>query len=166
MPRGNAGTYGCYPRCQEYPAERGVAPSRKAKLILITDSDNIKLFHNTKLYFEKLANASEVIIQTGKSGIPANAVSLVTDKAQIFIPLEDLIDFEKEMERLNKEKAHLEKELDRVNKKLSNESFVNKAPAAVVQEERDKLEKYQTMMNKVMEQIRNLQEMTDRKGHV
>lgn len=146
-------------------AERGVAPSRKAKLILITDSDNIKLFHNTKLYFEKLANASEVIIQTGKSGIPANAVSLVTDKAQIFIPLEDLIDFEKEMERLNKEKAHLEKELDRVNKKLSNESFVNKAPAAVVQEERDKLEKYQTMMNKVMEQIRNLQEMTDRKGH-
>ena len=56
--------------------------------------------------------------------------------------------------------------MDRVNKKLSNESFVNKAPAAVVQEERDKLEKYQTMMNKVMEQIRNLQEMTDRKGHV
>ena len=56
-------------------------------MILITDSDNIKLFHNTKLYFEKLANASEVIIQTGKSGIPANAVSLVTDKAQIFIPL-------------------------------------------------------------------------------
>ena len=77
-----------------------------------------------------------------------------------------MIDFEKEMERLNKEKAHLEKELDRVNKKLSNESFVNKAPAAVVQEDRDKLEKYQTMMNKVMEQIRNLQEMTDRKGHV
>jgi len=144
-------------------AEMGVQPSKKAKLILVADSDNISLFRDTRLYFEKLANASEIIIQNDKKGIPGNAVSVVTDKVQIFIPLEDLIDFDKEMERLNKEKEHLEKELDRVNKKLSNENFVKKAPAAVVEEERNKLDKYQTMMDKVMEQIANLKKMKNGK---
>ena len=71
--------------------------------------------------------------------------------------MEDLIDFEKEMERLTKEKQNLEKEIARAGGKLANVNFVNKAPAAVVQEERDKLEKYQTMMDKVMEQISKLQ---------
>jgi len=138
-------------------AEMEVPPSRKAKLILVTSNENIKMFQNTKLYFEKLAGASEVLIQTDNSGIPSNAVSVVTDKVQIFIPLEDLVDFEKEMERLTKEKKHLEKELARANNKLSNENFVKKAPPAVVQEERNKLEKYQKMMDKVIEQIENMQ---------
>jgi valyl-tRNA synthetase len=138
-------------------AEMEVLPSRKAKLILVAKLEDSKMFEDTKLYFEKLASASDVSIQTHQHEIPANAVSVVTDKAQVFIPMEDLIDFEKEMERLTKEKQNLEKEIARAGGKLANVNFVNKAPAAVVQEERDKLEKYQTMMDKVMEQISKLQ---------
>ena len=138
-------------------AEMEVPPSRKAKLILVAGPENVRLFGNARLYFEKLAGASGVEIRTDKDGIPANAVSVVTNMAQIFIPLEDLIDFEKEMERLEKEKAHLEKELARVDGKLSNEGFVRKAPAAVVQEEREKQEKYRAMMDKVLERIAGLE---------
>ena len=85
-------------------AEMDVPPSRKAKLILVTGGESLKIFQNTKHYFEKLAGASEVLLQTDSNGIPSNAVSVVTDKVQIFIPLEDLVDFEKELERLTKEK--------------------------------------------------------------
>lgn len=140
-------------------AEMEVAPSKKAKLILVAESQDVPVFQNAKLYLEKLAGASEVVIQDNKEGIPPNAVSLVTEKVQIFIPLEDLIDFNMEMERLAKEKENLEKELARVNGKLSNKNFVKKAPEAVVQEERDKKEKYQTMMDKVLEQIANIEKM-------
>jgi valyl-tRNA synthetase len=136
-----------------------VAPSKKAKLILITEAQDVSIFQNAKLYLEKLASASEVMVQNSKEGIPTNAVSVVTDKVQIFIPLEDLIDLDKEMERLAKEKENLEKELARVNGKLSNEKFVSKAPEAVVQEEREKKDKYQNMMDKVLEQIIKMEKM-------
>jgi valyl-tRNA synthetase len=122
----------------------------------VASRENKGLFQDARLYFEKLAGASEVEIQTEKEGIPANAVTVVTDKVQVFIPLEDLIDFAKEMDRLQKEKENLEKELARVSGKLSNEGFVKKAPPAVVQEEREKQEKYKAMMEKVLEQIANL----------
>ncbi|MGI6570946.1 MAG: valine--tRNA ligase [Caldicoprobacterales bacterium] len=141
-------------------AEMNVPPSRKAKLILIAEQENISLFQDAGLYFEKLAGASEVVIQTGgEAAPPSNAASIVTGKVQIFIPLDDLIDFEKEMERLEKEKEHLEKELARVKGKLSNEGFVKKAPASVVQEEREKQQKYMGMMEKVLEQIEKMKEM-------
>ncbi len=140
-------------------AEMEVAPSKKAKLILVTETQDVPVFENAKLYLEKLASASEVMVQDNKEGIPANAVSVVTDMVQIFIPLEDLIDFDKEMERLTKEKENLVKELARVNGKLSNDNFVKKAPEAVVQEEREKKDKYQNMMDKVLEQISNMEKM-------
>ena len=140
-------------------AEMGVVPSKKAKLILVAESQDVSVFQNSKLYLEKLASASEVMVQNSKEGIPTNAVSVVTDKVQIFIPLEDLIDLDKEMERLAKEKENLEKELARVNGKLSNEKFVSKAPESVVQEEREKKDKYQNMMDKVLEQITKMEEM-------
>ena len=143
-------------------AEMEVAPSQKAKIILVVDANNRHIFEKGRLYFEKLAYASQVIIQENKEGIPTNAASAVTAKAQIFIPLEDLVDFEKEMERLNKEKETLEKELARANGKLSNENFVKKAPAAVVEEERKKKEKYQDMMNKVLERIEALKKMMEK----
>jgi len=100
-----------------------------------------------------LAGASEVEVQIHKDGIPPNAVSVVTDKTQIFIPLEDLIDFAKELERLEKEKENLDNELARVVGKLSNENFTRKAPPAVVKEEEEKKVKYQDMMSRVLEQI-------------
>ncbi|HHY83176.1 MAG TPA: valine--tRNA ligase [Clostridiales bacterium] len=140
-------------------AEMDVPPSRKAKLILVSEPENTSLFRNARIYFEKLAGASEVEIKEDKDNLPPNAVSVVTGKVQIFIPLEDLIDYEKEMERLLKEKENLEKELERVNGKLSNENFVKKAPPAVVQEERNKKEKYQTMMDKVLEQIAGMEKL-------
>jgi len=72
------------------------------------------------------------------------------------LPLEDLIDFEKELERLNKEKDNLEKELQRVKGKLSNQGFIGKAPQNVIEEERAKEKKYQEMLEKVYERINSL----------
>ncbi len=140
-------------------AEMEVPPSRRAKVILVVNDDWMDIFEKSTAYFEKLAWASEVVLKRDREGIPANAVSAVTDKAQIFMPLEDLVDFEKEMERLLKEKANLEKELARVEGKLSNRNFVEKAPPAVVEEERKKKEKYQDMMAKVLSRIEALNSM-------
>ncbi len=137
-------------------AEMEVPPSRKAKVILVVDRQDISLFEESKTYFERLAWASAVEVREDKEGIAANAVSAVTGKAQIFMPLEDLVDIEKEMERLQKEKEKLEKELARVESKLSNENFVKKAPPAVVEQERQKKAKYQDMMDKVLNRIESL----------
>nr|PZN10540.1 MAG: valine--tRNA ligase [Caldicoprobacter oshimai] len=140
-------------------AEMEVPPSRKAKVILVVNDDWMDIFENSTAYFERLAWASEVVLKRDKEGIPSNAVSAVTDKAQIFMPLEDLVDLEKEMERLLKEKANLEKELARVEGKLSNRNFVEKAPPAVVEEERKKKAKYEDMMAKVLSRIEALNSM-------
>jgi valyl-tRNA synthetase len=140
-------------------AEMNVPHSQKAKVIIVTQDQSKKVFESGKVYIEKLAGASNVTIQSDKGGIPSNAISAVTGIAEVFMPLEDLVDLDKEMERLTKEKENLEKELVRVNGKLSNEGFVTKAPSHVVEEERKKKEKYQGMMNKVMERIENLEKV-------
>ena len=85
--------------------------------------------------------------------MPDDAVTAVVPGAEIYIPLEDLVDIAKELERLEKEKENLEKELERVNSKLSNEGFVSKAPAKVVEEERAKKLKYSEMYEKVLARI-------------
>ncbi|MFU0800734.1 MAG: valine--tRNA ligase [Xylanivirga thermophila] len=140
-------------------AEMEVAPSKPAKIILIPSSEYMDIFSSEKIYIEKLANASEVIIKAEKTGIPETAVSAVASKAEIFMPIEDLIDFDKEMDRLLKERDRLEKELARANGKLSNRNFVEKAPANIVEEERGKLVKYKDMMDKVLGQIEHLKNM-------
>lgn len=135
-------------------AEMNVVPSRKAKVILVAANLEVaQILNKSKIYFEKLASASKVVVKTEKEGIPENVVSAVVDQVEIFIPLEDLIDREKEIERLQKEKENLEKELKRVNGKLSNKGFISKAPAAVVEKEREKQKKYQEMMEKVLERL-------------
>ena len=113
-------------------------------------------FEKGTLYFEKLASASEVEFLTSKQQLPENLVSAVTKGAEIFIPLLDLIDVQKELERLNKEKEKLLYELDRVKKKLSNEKFVAKAPQDLVDEENTKGEKYKEMLQAVQERIESL----------
>ncbi|CDI50491.1 valine--tRNA ligase [Clostridium tetani] len=135
--------------------EMDVPPSRKAK-IMIYALDGIDAFKDGKIYFEKLASASEVEFLNSKEEAPENAVSAVTKGAEIYIPLFDLVDLEKELERLNKEKEKLEKEIERVDKKLSNENFVKKAPEAVVNEEKAKGEKYKEMLEAVLERIKSL----------
>ena len=107
-------------------------------------------------FIERLAGVAETAVQTDKSGVSPNAVASIIPGAEIYMPLEDLVDIEKEIDRLEKEKANLEKELQRVNGKLSNEGFISKAPAKVVEEERAKKVKYQEMFDKVVERLNAL----------
>ncbi len=131
--------------------EMNVPPSKKAKLIIVTDKQGI--FAEGKAFFEKLASASETVIQSTKDNIDKSAVNIVVEAAEIFIPMGELIDKDKELERLLAEKKRLEAEIDRVNKKLSNEGFVAKAPQKVIDEEKEKGEKYSQMLEKVLENI-------------
>ncbi|MBR5809163.1 MAG: class I tRNA ligase family protein, partial [Clostridia bacterium] len=138
-------------------AEMNVPPSKKAKVILVTDKADI--FEKGATFFEKLASASETVVQATKDGIDANAVNIVVDSCEIFIPMGELVDKEKELERLNAEKKKLEGEIKRVEGKLSNEGFVSKAPQKVIDEEKEKGRKYSEMLEKVLETIRGLENM-------
>ncbi|MCX7921431.1 MAG: valine--tRNA ligase [Clostridia bacterium] len=138
-------------------AEMNVPPSRRAKIIFVaTGSEESATLQEGGSFFERLASASEVTIQSDKAGIPSDAVATIIAGAEIYIPLEELIDISKEIERLEKEKANLEKELERVNSKLNNEGFVAKAPAKVIEEEQAKRAKYQEMYDKVVERLAGL----------
>ena len=106
-------------------AEMNVPPSKKAKLVVITGAP--ALFESGDAFFKKLAGASEVVVTADRSAIPENAVSLVVDKAEIFMPQGDLVDREKELARLNAEKKRLEGEIKRVEGKLSNQGFLARA---------------------------------------
>ena len=136
-------------------AEMNVPPSKRAKVIIVTDKAAV--FKAGEGFFEKLASASETIIRTDKSGIDDNAVNIVVHGAEIFLPLDELVDKEKELARLNAEKKKLEGEIKRVEGKLSNPGFVNKAPEKVVNEERAKGEKYREMLEKVLASIAGLE---------
>ncbi len=135
-------------------SEMNVPPSRKAQVFVVSEQENVRaIFENSKVFFASLGGASEVKIQSDKNGIDDDAVSAVIPNATIYIPFADLVDIEKEIERLTKEKARLEGELKRVNGMLSNPNFVNKAPEAKLAEERAKLEKYTAMMAQVEERL-------------
>lgn len=137
--------------------EMNVAPSRKAAVYVVSNEASVRaIFENSKVFFATLGYASEVMIQEDKAGISDDAVSAVIPQATIYIPFADLVDIEKEIERLTKEKKRLEGELARVNGMLSNERFVSKAPEAKIAEEKAKLEKYTTMMAQVEERLANL----------
>ena len=131
-----------------------VPPSRKAKLFITSDDEAVrKVFEDNKEVYVNLAFTSEIAVQQGKSGIGDDAVSVVIPDAVAYLPLEDLVDFEKEKERLNKEKDKLTKELARSRGMLSNEKFLNNAKPEKVQEEKDKLAKYEQMMAQVEERL-------------
>ncbi|WP_027307682.1 valine--tRNA ligase [Caloramator sp. ALD01] len=137
-------------------AEMNVPNSRRAKIMIIPSNEAAKkAFEDGAVYFEKLAFASEVVF-IGENEIPKDAVSQVTEGAQIYMPLEDLIDKQKEIERLTKEKEKLEKEVERAEGKLNNPNFVAKAPQKLVDEEKEKLAKYKEMLEKVIERLNAL----------
>ena len=139
-------------------SEMNVAPSKKAKVFVVSSEEEIKnIFENGKVFFATLGYASEVIIQDDKSGIGDDAVSVVIPKATIYMPFAELVDISKEIERLNKEVEKLNKELARVNGMLSNPNFVSKAPEKKINEEKAKQAKYQQMMDQVKEQLARLQ---------
>ena len=134
--------------------EMDVPTSRKAKLFVVSDDASLReTFETMKEAYMTLASASEAVVQADKTGIGEDAVSVVIPGATVYLPLEDLVDFEKEKERLTKEKERLTKELARSKGMLSNEKFLSKAPEAKVQEEKDKLAKYEQMMAQVEERL-------------
>ena len=135
-----------------------VPPSKKAKVFVVSEDEAIReTFENGKVFFGTLGYASEVIVQADKAGIDEDAVSAVTSKAVIYMPFAELVDIEKEVERLHKEEEKLNKELARVKGMLSNERFVSKAPESKVAEEKAKLEKYTNMMEQVKERLKQLE---------
>ena len=134
--------------------EMDVAPSRKAHIIVVTPSDKTaSMFVNGEGFLARLASVSGLETRKDKEGIPSTAVAAMFKGGEIYLPLEDLIDISKELERLGKEKERLEGEIKRVSGKLSNESFVSKAPAAVVDQERAKLVKYEEMHKSIVDRI-------------
>ncbi len=136
-----------------------VPNSKKATVYVVSDNAEMRdIFEHGKVFFAALGFASEVLVQADKTGIAEDAVSALLPEAAIYMPLAELVDIEKERERLQKEVKRLEGELARVNGMLNNEKFVSRAPEAKIQEERDKREKYTQMMNQVKERLAQLGE--------
>ncbi len=134
-------------------ADMNVPPSRRASLYIVTDSGD---FAAGTGFFEKLAGAKDVTVLPDEKGVPNGAVSVVAEGARIFIPMEELIDVDKERERLAKEKERLEGEIARVEKMLNNVGFTSKAPQKKIDEERAKGDKYREMYQSVLDSLAKL----------
>lgn len=133
-------------------AEMNVPPSKKAHLNIVTK--DVELFGDGAKYFTRLASASQIGVSDDESVFNLDgAVSVVTEDATIYIPMDELVDFGAELERLNKEKAAVQKDIDFVSNKLNNQNFVAKAPAKLVEEQKEKLAKYTEKMNMIDEAI-------------
>ena len=138
-------------------ADMNVAPSRKALVYVVSASEDVKnIFNNSLGFFGTLAYASEVKVQADKAGIPEDAVSTVIPDAVIYIPFAELVDIDKEIERLKKEEGRLQGEIKRCNGMLNNEKFTSKAPQAKIDEEKAKLVKYTQMLEQVTERLATL----------
>ena len=139
-------------------SEMNVALSKKIQMSIVTEDDKlVKTYELCREYIENLCNTSALNIQKDKSGIADDAVSTVIPNAVIYMPFAEMVDIEKEVERLKKEEERLKKELARSNGMLNNEKFMSKAPEAKVAEERAKLEKYEQMMEQVKLRLKQLQ---------
>ncbi|MBE7021127.1 MAG: valine--tRNA ligase [Ruminococcaceae bacterium] len=133
-------------------AEMNVPMSKKAKMYIITDDEDT--FNKGAGFFVKLGGASEVVVTSDKGLQVENAVSLVVEGAQILMPLGELVDLEKERERLTKERDYILSEIKRVDSRLSNPGFVNKAPQKLIDEEKAKKEKFEEMLKQVEEKLK------------
>jgi valyl-tRNA synthetase len=135
-------------------AEMNVAPSKKAKIFIETAYADT--FLKGTVFFKRLASASEVEVAAHFDDMDS-AVSIITESARMYIPMDELVDFKAELARLNKEKAGVQKELDFVNNKLNNENFVNKAPAAVVEGQRQAKAQLEEKMALILESIEKIE---------
>ncbi len=132
-----------------------VHPSKKSKLIFVTKTANDMLKESSAM-IQKLGFANEIDIQENKENIPQNAMSVLADGIEVYIPFEELVDLEAEKQRLQGEREKLLSEVARGEKMLSNPGFVNKAPEAKINEEKAKLAKYKEMLEKVEERIKSI----------
>ena len=135
-------------------AQVGAAPSKKVQLFVKTD--NSKAVKNGAVYIEKLSGVSNISVIDDKGALTEKFVSQVIDGYELFVPLGELVDFEKEIERLTKELNSIESEIRRASGKLSNAGFMDKAPKSLVDAERAKLNKYIDMRDKLIAQINDL----------
>ena len=135
-------------------AEMNVPPSKKAKLIIVTEKADV--FEAGNAYLAKLAYAGEIEVTRTAPADLTGLVSVVTDDARIFMPLRELVDLAKERERIEKEIAKATVEAERIAQKLQNEKFTSKAPESVVQTERDRLEKLQSLLENLSESLKDL----------
>ena len=137
--------------------DMNVAPSRKAKVYVVSENNSVRqIFENGRVFFATLGYASEVCVQSDKTGIADDAVSTVIPEAVIYMPFADLVDVKAEIERLEKEEKRLNGEIARCNGMLKNEKFTSKAPQAKIDEEKAKLVKYTQMLEQVKERLGQL----------
>ncbi len=132
--------------------EMNVPQNKKTEILIKTDLN----MASSSAYIEKLASSSKVTFINEKPLDEDNYASVVTGNAQCYIPMGELVDIEKELDRLTKEKATIESEIKRAEGKLNNQGFIAKAPQKLVDEENAKLEKYTDMLNKVCERLNSL----------
>ena len=138
-------------------AEMNVSPKKKAKVFVVSEKKEVRdIFEQGRVFFGTLGYASEVCVQADKEGIAGDAVSTVVPDAVIYMPFAELVDIEKEIERLKKEQKKLDGEIKRCEGMLNNERFLSKAPEQKVEEEKEKLSKYRQMLEKVEERLGQL----------
>ena len=130
-------------------AEAEASPSKNLSAVIAASKDVSETISRSLIYVKNLANITDIQLTDDKTGVPDESMSAVITDAEIFIPLDDLVDFEAELERLKKEKKKLEGEVKRAKGMLSNENFVKKAPESKVAEEKAKLSNYEDMLKKV-----------------
>lgn len=129
-------------------AKMNVHPSKKADLIFVTEKYESKI-KEAKEFLLKLGFGNDIIIQENKTGIKEDAISILEDGIELYIPFEGLVDMEQERKRLEEEKKRLKSEVARCEKMLSNPGFMNKAPQSKIEEEQAKLQKYKEMLAKL-----------------
>ena len=141
-------------------SERQVAPSRKAKIFVVSDKPEVlSMFSENKMFFETLASASDTVLCADKSEVPEGALSVILPFAALYLPLADLMDVSAEIARLEKEEKRLQGELKRSAGMLSNERFLAKAPAAKIEAEKEKQKAYEEQMKGVREELENLRKL-------
>ena len=134
-------------------AEADAAPSRKLRAVILSGEGREAVVKAGERYIKKLANITEITFISSKADVPEEVMSAVVAGAEVFIPLDDIMDYEAELDRLKKEKKKLEGEVKRVAGKLSNEGFISKAPEKVISEEKAKKVKYEEMLAKVCDRL-------------
>ena len=134
-------------------AEADAAPSRKLTAVILCADGKEPVVRAGERYITKIANITDITFAASKADVPEEVMSAVVAGAEIFIPLDDIMDYEAELDRLRKEKKKLEGEVKRVVGKLSNEGFIKKAPEKVINEEKAKQVKYEEMLAKVCDRL-------------
>lgn len=137
-------------------ANMNVHPSKKSNLIFVTNDKYSQKIIESESMLLKLGFANKIEIRTEKGEIPDNAISILNNEIQVYIPFEDLVDINEEIERLEGEKKKLEAEVLRGEKMLSNPGFVSKAPEAKINQEKEKLANYKEKLEQVLQRLNNL----------